>query len=115
MILHDLLLLQAQQAELDVEAALLLVRQRRRKRQRKPKAFWVRPWLQAERRLLYGHYDRLMTELRREDQQFFFNFLRMSAEMFDELINRVGSCSVSHGTSQHLAQRIRGAVRLCAI
>jgi len=91
LILHDLLLLQAQQAELDVEAALLLqVRRRRRKRQRRPKAFWVRPWLQAERRLLYGHYDRLMTELRREDQQSFFNFLRMPAEMFDELINRVG-------------------------
>jgi len=31
-----------------------------------------------------------MTELRREDQQSFFNFLRMPAEMFDELINRVG-------------------------
>ena len=37
LILHDLLLLQAQQAELDVEAALLLVRRRRRKRQRRPK------------------------------------------------------------------------------
>ena len=91
LILHDLLLLQAQQAKLDVKAALLLqVRRRRRKRQRRPKAFWVRPWLQAERRLLYGHYDRLMTELRREDQQSFFNFLRMPAEMFHELINRVG-------------------------
>jgi len=90
LILHDLLLLQAQQAQLDVEDALLLVRRRRRKRQRRPKAFWMRPWLQAERRLLYGHYDRLMTELRREDQQSFFNFLRMPAEMFDELINRVG-------------------------
>jgi len=90
LILHDLLLLQAQQAELDVEAALLLVRRRRKKRQRRPKAFWVRPWLQAERRLRYGHYDRLTTELRREDQQSFFNFLRMPAKMFDELINRVG-------------------------
>ena len=87
---HDLLLLQAQEAELDVEAAILLVRRRRRKRQRRPKALWVRPWLQAERRLLYGHHDRLMTELRRGYQQSFFNFLRMPAEMFDELINRVG-------------------------
>ena len=31
-----------------------------------------------------------MTEFRREDQQSFFNFLRMPAEMFNELINRVG-------------------------
>jgi hypothetical protein len=43
------------------------------------------PWLSAERRLQFGHYDRLM-----EDQQSFFNFLRMPPEMFDELVNRVG-------------------------
>jgi hypothetical protein len=31
-----------------------------------------------------------MEELRMEDQQSFFNFLRMPPEMFDELSNRVG-------------------------
>jgi hypothetical protein len=31
-----------------------------------------------------------MEELRMEDQQSFFNFLRMPPEMFDELLNRVG-------------------------
>ena len=75
LILHDLLLLQEQQAELDSETAVLLVR-RRRRRQRRPKAFWVRPWLQAERRLLYGHYNRLMAELIREDQQSLYRSAR---------------------------------------
>jgi hypothetical protein len=32
-----------------------------------------------------------MEELRMEDQQSFFNFLRMPLEMFDEILNRVGS------------------------
>jgi len=92
LILHSLLLLKEQQAELDSEAAVLLVR-RRRRRQRRPKAFWVRPWLQAERRLLYGHYDRLIAELRREDQQSFFNFLRMPPEMFDgPRIHKMDTC-----------------------
>ena len=50
----------------------------------------MRPWLSAERRLQYGHYDRLLAELRIEDQQSFFNFMRMQPEMFDELLNRVG-------------------------
>jgi hypothetical protein len=31
-----------------------------------------------------------MEEIRMEDQQSFFNFLRMPPEMFDELLNRVG-------------------------
>ena len=46
--------------------------------------------LSAERTLQFGHYDRLLAELRMEDQQSFFNFLRMPAEIFDELLNRVG-------------------------
>ena len=51
----------------------------------------MRPWLSAERRLQFGHlYDKLLAELRMEDQQSFFNFLRMPPEMFDELLNRVG-------------------------
>ena len=51
---------------------------------------WVRPPLSAESRQKFGHYDRLMAELRMEDQQSFFNFLRMPPQMFDELLNRVG-------------------------
>ena len=38
----------------------------------------VGPWLSAERRLQYGHYDRLLAELRIEA---FFNFMRIPPEM----------------------------------
>jgi len=46
-------------------------------------------WLSADERLLYGHYDLLMYELRMEDQASFFNFLRMHPEMFDKLLARI--------------------------
>ncbi|XP_063442822.1 putative nuclease HARBI1 [Mytilus trossulus] len=89
---QDLLLLhtslQGQQALLDAQVALFCFRIKRK--QRRPRTWWVRPWLTQERRLMFGHYDRLMQELRMEDQQSFFNFLRMPPEMFDEILNRVG-------------------------
>ena len=51
----------------------------------------MRPWFAADRRLQYGHYDRLMAELRAEDTSSFFNFMRMEPAMFDELLHRVSS------------------------
>jgi len=57
----------------------------RRKHKRRPKRYQTRPWLVEERRRLYGHYSRLMEELRVEDPQSFFNYLRMEPAMFDEL------------------------------
>ena len=55
-------------------------RRRRRKRgPRKRRQWWVRPWASGDRRLLYGHFDNLMAELRVEDPYSYFNFLRMSA------------------------------------
>ena len=38
-----------------------------RGRGRKEKNFWVRPWLAADRRLLYGQYATLMDELGAEE------------------------------------------------
>ena len=83
----QLVFIQGQQALLDAHAALVIFRRRRNRRIR---SCWVRPWLSSERRLQFGRYDRLLAELRMEDQQSFFNFLRMPPEMFDELLNRVG-------------------------
>ena len=51
--------------------------------------FWVRPWLSADRRLQFGHYDQLLRELRMEDNPSFFNYMRMEPLMFDEIFNRV--------------------------
>jgi len=64
---QEFVVLQGQQALLDAQAALVLLRRRRRNR-RQLRSCWVRPWLSAERRLKFGHYDRLMAELTMEDQ-----------------------------------------------
>ncbi|KAH3854492.1 hypothetical protein DPMN_097035 [Dreissena polymorpha] len=77
-LLQHVAVLTGQQALLDGQVALLLVRRRRRGRNRRQsRSCWVRPWLSAERRLQFGHYDRLMAKLRMEDQQSFLNLLRM--------------------------------------
>ena len=84
----QLAFLQGHHALIDAQAAFMIFRRRRNRRNR---SCWVGPWLSAERRLQFGHYDdRLLAELRMEDQSSFFNFLRMPPEMFDELSNRVG-------------------------
>ena len=49
----------------------------------------MRPWLDADRRLQYGHFYRLMEESRLEDGDSFRNFLRMEPAMFDELLHRI--------------------------
>jgi len=71
----------------DVEEA------RKRKSTRRPRRYQTRPWLAEERKRLYGHYARLMEELRIEypqSPQSFFNYLRMEPAMFNELVQRVG-------------------------
>ena len=62
-------------------------RWRRRRLRRKPRSVWVRPWIQ--RRNEYGMYDKLMGELRSEDPKAFQNFMRMSPNMFNELLGRL--------------------------
>ena len=49
--------------------------------------WWVRPWLL--RRPVLGHYDRLLRELRTEDLGSYNNFLRVSPELFDEIVARI--------------------------
>jgi len=63
---------------------------RKRKRTGRSRRYQTRPWLAEERRRLYGHYARLMEELRIEDPQSFFNYLRMEPAMFDEFVQKVG-------------------------
>jgi len=58
------------------------------RRGRRPRSVWVKPWLQ--RRMLFGQYDTLMLELMRESKGDFKNFMRMTPEVFQELLDRVG-------------------------
>ena len=46
----------------------------------------MRNWLKPERRIAVGHYYQLMEELRLDDQESFYNFLRVTPPMFDELL-----------------------------
>jgi len=70
--------------EKDVEEATKI------KRRSRPRKYQTRPWLAEERRRVCGHYARLMDELRVEDPQSFYNYLRMEPAMFDKLLQRVG-------------------------
>ncbi len=63
-----------------------LIQRRRRRRAPRGWRVWVRQWLDVDRRLQYGHYHRLMYELRYEDPASYFNFLRVPPDMFDELL-----------------------------
>ena len=65
---HNVLVLHASngcQQMHDDQLALLVMRRQLRRMQHR--SCWVHHWLHAERRLLYGHYDRLLAEMRMED------------------------------------------------
>ena len=63
---------------------------RHRKRLRRPRSMWVREWLSEDRRHQLGHYSTFLTrELRTEDANAFWNYLRMPPELFDEILERV--------------------------
>ena len=67
------------------------IAQVRRRRYRRPvhRRMWVRPWNRADRRLLFGHWDNLLPQLRQEDPESWFNYMRMRPEMFDEIHQRI--------------------------
>ena len=60
-----------------------------KRRRRRPTTCWVRNWLKPERRIVAGHYYQLMEELRLDDQESFYNVLRITPPMFDELLERI--------------------------
>ena len=75
------------QAQIDMlQANMDLIDNQEERRQRR---WWSRAWLGPERRRQFGLYDQLMTELRREDESAFLNFMRLPPAMYDELLQRV--------------------------
>ena len=62
-----------------IDLAVHQIQDNRIRRRRKRREVWVR-----------SLYDQLLVELQNEDQRSFKNFMRMSPEMFDELLERVG-------------------------
>jgi hypothetical protein len=57
------------------------------RRQKKRRALWTRAWL--VRRPDFGTYEHLMNELEREDSLGYKNYLRMSPEVFAEILERL--------------------------
>ena len=70
-------------------AALLLEEPEPRRRPRTPRRDWVKPW-RLLRRPFFGQYENLLYELHRDDSKGYQNFLHMSPELFNELVERVG-------------------------
>ena len=53
----------------------------------RPRRVWARPWLL--RRPMLGLHEQLLQELNREDTKTFKNYLRMTPELFHEMVERV--------------------------
>ena len=75
--------------EVITSAAIIIsiVMKKRRKRRIKGRSCWSRAWLQQRHTL--GAYNQLLQELRLEDPWSFRNFLRMSENSFQELLDLV--------------------------
>jgi len=58
------------------------------KKERKKRSVWVRSWI--ANRPIYGHYHQLMNELEASDGKAFKGFLRVSPELFHEIVGCVG-------------------------
>ncbi|XP_024877298.1 uncharacterized protein LOC112458093 [Temnothorax curvispinosus] len=58
--------------------------------QKKKRKFWVRPMFTHEMRHLQGASDNLVVEMQITDREKFFNYFRMTPEVFEELLTLVG-------------------------
>ena len=78
--------------QLVIITALIQRLQRRQQRAEGPQRvcrYWVRPWLTQSERQQQGHYTRLMPRLELEDPLAYRNYVRMPAELFQELETRL--------------------------
>lgn len=67
---------------------LLLSLQKCKRKTQKPRRFWVRDIF--KNRKIQGAYHNLLNEMRLTDQEKYFNYLRMSNDVFQKLLNIVG-------------------------
>lgn len=67
--------------------ALLLIQKRKKRQKKVTKRIWVKDWIQ--KRKDYGAVDNLLKELQECDKNSYKNFIRMSAEDFDEILYRI--------------------------
>ena len=91
------LLLQLAQREDDEAQQLPDIPRPRRRRRPARRRVWCRTWL--ARRTLFGQYDHLLHELNREDHASYKNFLRVDADLFGEILDRVTPAIKKKSTS----------------
>ncbi|KYQ46677.1 hypothetical protein ALC60_01018 [Trachymyrmex zeteki] len=65
----------------------ILLQNKKYTRKRK---FWVRPMFTQRMRHLQGASDNLVVEMQTTDREKFFNYFRMTPELFEELLSLVG-------------------------
>ena len=70
-----------------VRVIMEVAEERQHRRRRRQRQIWVRQWL--SRRPLFGQYEQLLQELNREDPKGYKNFLRVDADLFGELVERI--------------------------
>ncbi|KYQ55889.1 hypothetical protein ALC60_05171 [Trachymyrmex zeteki] len=66
---------------------ILLQHQKKNTRKRK---FWIRPMFTQRMRRLQGASDNLVVEMQTTDCEKFFNYFRMTPELFDKLLSLIG-------------------------
>ena len=66
------------------------IRRTKRKYKTPPnRTVYVRPMNHPDERRLHGHWDNLLVTLRRDDPAQYFNYMRMSPQLFDEILERI--------------------------
>ena len=53
----------------------------------KARTMWVKEWL--TRRHHFGHFDQLLTELHKEDPRDYINYLRITPDLFQEMVEKL--------------------------
>ncbi len=73
--------------DIDETLALLLIYRRKLSQEKKTKRLWVHPTIATRKEC--GEYERLIQELRLDNDRF-FKYFRMEVDVFDDLLRRVG-------------------------
>ena len=68
-----IMLLEEEEAMLSAAAYLQLQIMKKKKPAREKKSIWMKSWLQ--RWVFYGHYEKLVAELKGEDRKGFINYI----------------------------------------
>ena len=56
---------------------------------RRTHSYWCSPWTNHENRLHFGDWNNLLRDLRVDDTEAYFNYLRMPPRVFDEILRRI--------------------------